>query len=174
MKRSPRPSRSRAAFSLLELVAAAALTASLMAASMIVIRTSHAAWLAHEGDLERASAAEAVVRHISRSVRQADAVVAISGSSDTTGAIELLDEDGGTNTWTHTGTSDGIVEYNATGALLAEGIDQLVLTGYEADGSTEAAEPSDIQLVKISASVTLPRNGGQSRTVTCFCWLRSW
>ncbi|MEN1680104.1 MAG: hypothetical protein AAGJ46_10960 [Planctomycetota bacterium] len=174
MSPSPPHRRTRRGFSLLELTAAAALTASLMAGSMIVIRTSHAAWLAHEGDLVQSASAEAVVRHISRAVRQAESVVSITASSNTAGKLELLDIDGNVNSWAHTGTADGIVEYNAAGALLAEGIDELSFAGYEADGATLAGAPTEVQMVKVTAKVTLPRGGGQTRTVTCCCWVRSW
>lgn len=156
------------------MLAATAITATLMASSMVVIRSSYAAWQAHEGDMVKTAAADAVLRHIIRNVRQAVSVSAITASSDTAGRLEVLNSSGGTDYWDHTGTSAGEVEFNASGALLADGIDQLVFTGYEADGVTTTTTPEDVQLVRCTVTVTLPRGVGQTRTVSCCAWVRSW
>lgn len=158
---------------MIELTAAAAISATLMVGSILVIRSSHAAWLAHEGDAAQAAAAEAVVRHVSRAVRQAGAVVSISGAAETAGWLQLADADGVVHYWEHTGTAEGFVDYNAPGARLARGIDRLVFTGYTAEG-VAAATPSDVRLVEVLAQVTMPRGAGQTRLVTCRAWLRSW
>lgn len=153
---------------------AAAITATLMASSMVVIRSSYTSWQAHEGDMQKAAAADAVVRHIVRNLRQAVAVYSITGASDTTGRLELTNSSGSTVYWEHTGTSDGIVVYNGSGVLLAEGIDELIFTGYEADGTTVTTVPQDVHLIKATVRVTLPRGAGQTRTVSCCGWVRSW
>lgn len=174
MKQLQRSSSIRRGFSLLELMAAATITATLMVSSMVVIRSSYAAWAAHEGDMVKTSAADAVLRHIIRNLRQAASVSSLSDPSDTTGRLELIDADGATHYWEHTGTSDGIVEYNASGAVLAEGIDSLVFTGYESDGVTTTVVADDVHLVRCAITVTLPRGAGESRTVSCCGWIRSW
>lgn len=156
------------------MMAAAAITATLMASSMVVIRSSYAAWQAHEGDMARTAAADAVLRHIVRNIRQATAVTAITDPSDATGRLDLTNASGGAEYWEHTGTADGYVVYNASGAVLAEGIDTLVFTGYEADGATTTTTAADVQLVRCTVTVTLPRGAGATRTVSCCGWLRSW
>lgn len=172
-----RPNRTnidrRCAFSLLELLAAATITATLMVSSMVVIRSSYAAWQAHEGDFTAASSADAVLRHIMRAVRQSEGVTAMTDSSDTTGRLDLV-VDGTALYWEHTGTSDGYVVYNSPTSIVASAIDSLIFTGYRADGVTVTTDPSEIQLIHCTVSVTMPRGGGQTRTVSCMAWLRSW
>ncbi|MEM6331572.1 MAG: prepilin-type N-terminal cleavage/methylation domain-containing protein [Planctomycetota bacterium] len=163
-----------AGFSLIELLAAVAITGTLMASSMVVIRSSYAAWQAHEGDLERTEAAYAVLRHIVRGIRQADGVASVTAASDTTGKLELVTAGGSNVYWEHTGTGDGVVVYNGTTGVLAMGIDQLSFTAYEADGATATTTADDIQLIRCTAKVTLPRGAGQTRTVTSYGWIRSW
>lgn len=156
------------------MMAAAAITATLMASTMVVIRSSYAAWEAHEGDLEKTAAADAVLRHLVRAIRQADSVSSITDSTDTTGRLDLLNASGGTDYWEHTGTADGVVVYNAAGAVLAEGIDSLVFTGYEADGTTTTTTAADVHLIRCTVTVTLPRGAGETRTASCCGWVRSW
>lgn len=169
-KTRPRP----LGFSLLELTAAMTITATLMASSMVVIRSSYAAWEAHEGDLVKAEAAQAVLRHIVRGIRQSTGVVSITAASDATGRLELLDAASANQYWEHTGTADGVVVYSAAGAVLAKGIDELYFTGYEADGVTPTTTASDVQLIRCTTRVTLHRGGGQTRTLSCYGWIRSW
>lgn len=158
----------------MEMVAATAITSSLMVSSMVVVRSSYAAWQAHQGDVDRLVSADAVLRHVVRGIRQAAEVSAITDSTNTTGRLDLVNAAGGTDYWEHTGTGDGYVVYNAAGAILAEGINQLTFVGYEADGVTETTTPEDVQLIKCTVQVTLPRGAGQIRTVSCQGWLRSW
>ncbi len=174
MRPLPLPNRRQGGFSLLEMLAATAITGTLMASSMIVVRSSYAAWQAHEGDLVKAEAAQAVLRHVVRGIRQAGSVVSISAASDTTGRLEMLDASSNSIYWEHTGTAEGVVVYSDSGARLASGIDELSFVGYEADGVTATTTPAEIQLIRCTVRVTLPRGAGQSRTVSCYGWIRSW
>ena len=155
-------------------MAAVTIAATLMASSMVVLRSSFATWHAHEGDLVQMANADAVLRHIVRGIRQADSVVSITDGADTTGKLEMRDAAGATIYWEHTGGFTGEVVYNAAGSLLARDIDELIFVGYEADGVTATTNPNKVQLIHCSVKVTLPRGAGQTRTLSCYGWVRSW
>jgi hypothetical protein len=50
----------------------------------------------------------------------------------------------------------------------------LNFVGYEADGVTATTAVDDIQVVKCTVTVTLPRGSGVTRTLSCRAWIRSW
>lgn len=160
--------------SLLEVMAAATITAMLMASAVVVLRSSYALWQAHDADFEQAENAHAVLRHIVRSVRQASEVTSITVPADDSGELGLTlasgvqiaytaDAPGSVWHWTYPGP---------TQAVLTPSIDSLAFAGYQADGVTLAADPADVQLVKATATVTMPT--GSARTMSCSAWLRSW
>jgi hypothetical protein len=148
---------------------------SVMTAAGVVLRGSYAAWRAHQDDLERIESAHATVRHIVRKLRQAQRVTAISASSATAGSISLLMPTGETLAWARSGGNNQ-VDYGVTTAsnLLAENITELSFTGYKGDAVTTTTTPSEIQAVKCTAKISLPRTTGGARTISCWGWLRSW
>lgn len=161
--------------SLLEVLTATTLMATMMASSMVVLRGGYAAWQAHETDLERAESANAVLRHIVRQLRQATAVVAVTPSSDTSGALSLTMASGDTYVWDHNaGTGQVLFGVTSATSLLADHIDTLTFYAYEADGVTATTVAADTHLVRCVATVTMPHNGGTGRTVSCTGWVRSW
>jgi prepilin-type N-terminal cleavage/methylation domain-containing protein len=165
----------RRGFSLLELVISASMLAVLMVAIGGVLRTSRQAWEAHEGDYQRLDALHATVRHIVRSVRQADGVTEISAAGDTSGRLGLLLVDGSTVVWDHDSITSK-VNYGVTTPtnLLAENITTLRFTGYRADGVTATTTTNLVQNIMIEASVTLPREAGGTKTISSWAWVRSW
>jgi type II secretory pathway component PulJ len=169
------PTNRRRGFSLLELVISASMLAVLMIAIGGVLRTSRQAWEAHEGDYRRLEALHATVRHIVRSIRQADSVTEISAASDLSGRLGLLLADGSTVVWDHD-SSTSKVNYGVTTPtnLLAENITTLKLTGYKADGTTATATASQVQNILIEASITLPRESGSTKAISSWAWVRSW
>ncbi len=159
---------------LLEVMAAATITASMMASTVVLLRSSYAVWRAHDEDHEQAENAHAVLRHIVRSLRQASAVTSITDPSDDAGEIGFVtaagtkivytaDAPGAVWRWTYPGP---------VASALAPNIDSLVFAGYEADGVSLAATPDEVQLVKVTARTTMPT--GAARTVSCSAWIRSW
>ncbi len=172
-----KPLRTRRGLTLFEVMTATTMMATLMASSVVLVRSSYSVWQATEADLERAENAYAVLRHVVRNVRQASAVSAISTASDTAGSLSLLMDTGDTRLWARNAGTDQVfygVAPSSADQLLVESIDELLFVGYEADGVTATTTPADIQMIHCIARITMPAGGGQSRTVSCKAWLRSW
>jgi hypothetical protein len=146
-----------------------------MASVVVVMRTGYAVWNAEQADIDALENAYAMLRHFVQQMRQADSVTAISAPSDTSGDLSFLTATGATRSWTHNGAPKEIYFDNGAGSgLLANGIDTLTFTGYEADGVTETTVVNDIQVVECAVQVTLPQGAGVTRTVSCHAWIRSW
>lgn len=165
------PARHRGV-TLLEVMTAVSLSAMLMASSFVVLRSSYAAWTAHEADLDRAANATAVLRHIIQHARQATSVSAISGPADTSGSMTVIRADGSTLHWNHSDTRVTLAVDSATAQPLANDIQQLSFEGYEADGTTPTIEPDNVQALRTIVTTQLPSGG--TRSVSSFTWLRSW
>lgn len=160
--------------SLLEVLAAATLMATLMASSMVVLRGSYTAWLTHEADLERLESAYALLRHVTRDIRQAQAVASISDATSPSGSLELLMADGSSFHWEHQPlTNEVLFGMTTPTSLLADNIDEFTLIGYDAD-EVATAVIGDIRSVRCEVTVTLPNSASTTRTVSCTAWLRSW
>jgi prepilin-type N-terminal cleavage/methylation domain-containing protein len=172
---SPAPVLRRRGMSLLEMMVATAMLATLMASVVVVMRSGYAVWNAQEADIDVLENGYGVLRHFVQQIRQADSVTAISAASDTTGDVSILTATGVTRTWAHNGAQEQVYFDNGTNNhLLANNIDTLTFTGYEADGVTPTTVVDDIQVVRCAVQVTLPHGGGVSRTITCRAWVRSW
>jgi hypothetical protein len=108
-------------------------------------------------------------------MRQADSVTIISLPSDTTGDLAFITATGIVRSWAHNGGTKEVHFNNGlSNQLLAKNIDAFTLSAYEADGVTPTIVVDDVQMVRCAVQVTLPRGGGQTRTVTCQAWIRSW
>ena len=162
---------------LLELMAATTITATLMGSVVVLVRSSYSIWEAHEADMERADVANATLRHLVRSVRQATAVTAISTAGDTSGNLSLTTETGETWSWQHTGAGTQVlfgIAPSSTDQVLASNVDALTFVGYEADGTTTTTTVEDIHSIQCTVQVTMPAAGGSTRLVSSRAWLRSW
>ena len=165
----------RRALSLLELMVATAMMATLMTSVVVVMRSGYAVWNAQEADVDVLENGYGVLRHFVQQLRQADSVSAISAPSDTSGDLSFLTVSGTTRTWSHNGAPKEVYFNNGTSnQLLAKDIDTLSFSAYEADGVTETTAVADIQMVKCTVEVTLPQGGGVTRTISCRAWIRSW
>jgi type II secretory pathway pseudopilin PulG len=161
--------------SLLEMMVATAMMATLMTSVVVVMRSGYAVWNAQEADVDALENGYGVLRHFVQQLRQADSVSAISAPSDTTGDLAFVTVSGTTRTWTHNGAPEQVFFNNGTSnQMLARGIDTLTFTGYEADGVTATTVVADIQVVKCTVQVTLPQGGGVPRTISGRAWIRSW
>jgi type II secretory pathway pseudopilin PulG len=165
----------RGGLSLVEMMAATTIMATLMASVVVVLRSGYASWNAQEADIDVLENAYGVLRHFVQQLRQADSISAISAPIDTTGDLSFVTVTGTTRNWSHNGGPKQVYFNNGTAnQLLARDIDSLSFTAYEADGVTETLDVDDIQVVKCTVQVTLPRGGGQVRTISGRAWIRSW
>jgi type II secretory pathway pseudopilin PulG len=161
--------------SLLEMMTATAIMAALMATVVVVVRSGYAAWNAQEADIDRLENAYGVLRHVAQQLRQANSVTAISAAASTTGSLSFLPASGATRTWSYnSGTSEVYFNNGASNQALAKTINSVNFVGYKADGATPTTTVDDIQMVKCTVSVTLPRGSGVTKTVSCRAWIRSW
>ena len=175
MKAWPEANAPRGGFSLLEMMVATAIMATLMTTMVVVIRSGYAVWNAQEQDIAISDSGNAVLRHFVRELRQATAVTAISAPSSTTGSLSILTASGGTKSWSFNSGQLQVMFNNGTSTqVLAPSINELTFVGYEADGVTATTVVDEIQVVKCMVKVTLTQGGGQTRTVACRAWVRSW
>lgn len=165
----------RRGMTLLELVIASAMMAMLLTAVSLVLRTGRQAWEAHEADYTRLEGLHATLRHMVRQVRQSDSVAAISAANSNSGFLTLVMPDGSTVAWQHDSSSNS-VKCGVTTAdqLLSNNITGLNIVGYKPDGVTTTTVPSEIQSLKISVTVQLPRETNATRTYSSKAWIRSW
>lgn len=163
-----RPLR-RLGMTLLEIVIASTLLTGIVAGVSLVMRTGYTSWSARDGDLKKIEAAQATIRHVVRSVRQAKGIISISGT-----ALSLAMPAGQTRAWSYNAAASTVYFGIPTATnILAEGISGFTLTGYRADGTTVTSSPAQIQLIKVQVQVSLPRDVGGSRTISCLAWVRS-
>jgi prepilin-type N-terminal cleavage/methylation domain-containing protein len=174
MRRTDR--QRRRGFTLVEAIAATAIMATLTTASFALLRTANTAWLRHRDDTGARREAVVALQHITRRVRQAIRVTAISAASDASGALTLLMTGNATAMWDHDSGTNRIL-YGTTSAnnFLAPGITALTFVGLKADGSTTTVEPDLIHAVRttINYAVTRP-SGTVAETLSSTAWLRSW
>ncbi len=173
MASRPRPRNCRRAFTLLEVVVAAGMMAALMTAGMVLLRTSQSVWEGYQDDHDRLEAGHAVVRHVVRHVRQADAITSLKPADDGTGRLTITTPSGEEYTWGLAGTAAQLAVDGVRGPL-ALGISTLEFVGYEADGVTVAATETDVQCVECTVTVQLPRTSGETRTIRGRAWRRGW
>lgn len=167
-----RPPAVRRGVSLLEVMASVAISATLMTSSFVVLRSSYAAWQAHEADLDRAAEANAVLRQLIQSVRQSTGVLSVSGEGNSTGTMTVNLADASEITWGLSGSQVTHQVDAGSTTPVANDINGLEFVGYEADGATTTTNGPDIRSIRCSVTTNLPAGG--TRTVSSHVWLRSW
>jgi len=157
------------------MMVATTIMATLMTSVVVVVRSGYAAWNAAEADVDVLENAYGVLRHFVQQLRQAKSVKTMSHPSDTSGYLFFATADGTIRSWSHNSSLKEVLFDNGiSSGLLANNIDAISFIGYEADGSTPTTQVDDVQVVKCSVQVTLPRSTGSARTISCRAWLRSW
>jgi prepilin-type N-terminal cleavage/methylation domain-containing protein len=167
---------SRTAFTLVEMIAATAIMATLTTASFALVRTANDAWRRHRDDSLQRAQATAALQHMVRRIRQATQVTAISPSADMSGYFTLQMADGTIAMWDHNGGT-GQVLYGTSTAnnLLAEGITAANFTGLTANGLATTTDASKIHAVRCLVTYSLSRpTGPVTESVSCLAWLRAW
>jgi hypothetical protein len=155
------------------LITTVAMMATIVSSATLVLRSTQTAWAMHASDQSRLDAAYATLRHVSRMVRQAESVTAISASGDTSGALTVVLSTGQTVVWDHAG-SDVSYGVNTPTSLLATGVSALSFVGYEADGVTATTVPGDVKSVVCTVTVALERTSTPTRTISSRMWIRAW
>lgn len=165
--------RKSCGFSLLELLVAASMMASIVTAATMVLRSTQTSWTMHASDQDKLSAAYGTLRHLTRGVRQAESISAISTAGDLSGSLTVLLSSGQTVIWDHSGTQ---VNYGISTptSLLADGVSELSFVGYKADGVTTTTTPAEVQSILCTVKVSLERTSTPTRTLSCRVWLRAW
>ncbi len=156
---------------LFEVMATLALSASLMASTMVVLRSSHAAWKSHGEELEPAFSQNAVQRYVTQHTRQANSVTAISIATDTSGTLTILKSDGTTYKWDYDSGSVICSINGASAEPIADNISTLAFIGYDSS-QTPTTDPNEIRSVACQVGIIQPTGG--SRTTSSYSWLRSW
>lgn len=162
----------RNGFSLLELLVATTLLVSMVTAVSVLLRVNYDQWLEYRNGCLRQESATGVLRHLVRQIRQAESVVAVSPSSDTSGSLSVRMPSGETVVWEHSGTN---VRYGVTAPtqLLGNHISGLTFVGLQGDGVTPAADVLNVQCVQITVAYTLPDRTPSARSLTTTAWVRA-
>lgn len=172
--RPKQAAKTRRGLSLLEMMAATAIMATLTASVVVVMRSGYAVWNAQEADLDVLDNGYGVLRHFVTQMRQASSVSSITAPGNTQGSMAFTNSTGVTRTWARNASSDVYFNNGASNQLLARNINSLTFTGYKADGITATTTLTDIQVVQCQVQITLPRGAGVTRMLTTRAWIRSW
>src|SRR5436305_14607697 len=96
MSRKRAAKHRRYALSLLEMMAATAIMASVTAAVVVVMNTGFAVWSAQEADIDVLENGYGVLRHFCRQMRQATGIGAITAAGSTNGSLSFTSAAGAT------------------------------------------------------------------------------
>src|SRR5437868_10108128 len=113
-----RVANTRRGLSLLEMMAATAIMATVTAAVVVVMNTGFAVWSAQEADIDVLENGYGVLRHVCRQMRQATAITAITAASNTTGSLSFTTTAGATCTWARDVSSNVYYNNGASNQLL--------------------------------------------------------
>lgn len=159
---------SRTGVTLLEVMTAVGISATLMASSFVVLRSCYAAWEAHEADSQESIAVTALASHIVRQARQS---TSIDNTGFYPGTITMTHADGSVMTWTEDGDS---ITYSVNGSdpeVLVQGVDYFFPFALTPDG-TNTFQYDEAKMVRLFIASDLPQGGFKSVFVSG--WLRSW
>ena len=165
-----------AGMSMLELVVAMTMMATLSTPTRVLLRTSQSAWSRHQADYARRLNAVAAARQMVRQIRQAASVTAISAATDVSGTLSIERSNGDIYVWDHDNGADQVLfGQNTATDPLADSITALSFTGYKADGTTATVAPELIYSVRCELSYEVERpSGPATEQITTQAWLRRW
>ena len=163
----------RRGLSLLEVMVALAVMVMLLGPVIALLRSSQQVWKEREQDHAALEAAHATVRHVTRTLRQATRVDAISSPSDTTGRLSVRMPDNRLLVWERRGDSVFFGQ-DAADSLLALNIEGLWFVGYGPDGVSPTTSARDIRFVQTFARVRLDREHEPLQTISSKVWIRAY
>src|SRR5262245_31366173 len=120
----------RNGLSLLELMAATAIMATITASVVVVMRSGYAVWNAQEADIDVLENGYGVLRHFVTQMRQGTAVSSITASNNTLGNLQFTTSTGVTRTWARNASNEVYFNNGTSNQLLAKNINSLTFTGY--------------------------------------------
>ncbi len=152
-----RRSHAARAMTLLETMLAMSLLTMIALLGAQGLRTTWQAWDMQDNRSTKYQFLEGTLAHITKHLRSARDIVAISAATDTSGSLTIALPDATVVTWDHDAALHR-VRYGATppGDLLANDIDTLKFEGFEIDGITPTVVPADIRMIRTTASFTVP------------------
>src|SRR5262249_46283598 len=112
----------RRGLSLLEMMAATTIMATITASVVVVMRSGYAVWNAQEADIDVLENGYGVLRHFVTQMRQATGVTAITASNNTTGSLTFAPASGSGRTWARNSSNDVYFNNGTSNQLLAKNI----------------------------------------------------
>ncbi|MCA9136317.1 MAG: hypothetical protein KDB00_06155 [Planctomycetales bacterium] len=161
---------------MLELIVAASMMAAVMTSLSLVMRSTRQCWETLDTEYAATHQMHAVTRHFVRAAREAKTVTSIK--PDGSGITMTLADDSPIS-WEWRNSYHGnkhvvLLTTTAGSSVLAHGIDALAFRGFGTDGVTQISEPDDIQVVEVTATVTIPRSHVAQRSAVGKVFIRLW
>ena len=164
----------RRGVTLLEVVMAGTLAASLLATAHAVLRTVHAAAESLGREADVLHHADQALRFITRRCRGAARVTAI----DPVGFPFRVAVDGGELEFSHWAAEERVqfrdLRVGPDAHTVADHVTGFAAAFYEADAVTPTTDPAAARLIEITLTVDLPRDHAPARTVSGRVWVRPW
>lgn len=179
-RRSPPGRAVRRGFSLVELMAATAITASLSGAGVVLLRTSYALWRQHEAEMTVRMEVLDALRHFVRNARQGRPVGQLSAASDS--SLTLLVPAATANvppllakTWRHDAVAQSLTYEDADGVeTLARNVVDVSFS-YVTRDAVATFDPALARGVAAEVVYRRPQQGSfVQETARMNAWFRIW
>lgn len=165
--------RASTALTLLEMVIALAIMATIFAAILPLFRSIQNSWDSKQAAAETVQNGRVLIDHLNRNLAKAVKITAVSDSATTIGYIQFEDNDGNNLEYD---IASSYVRFGVAGDLsgLAGPARQLQFTCYDAsDFSTPITDVNDIRFVEVKTTLTNSATMGQDKTFTTSVYLRT-
>ena len=171
-KTRPLPATS-SGLTMLEMVIALAIMATVFAAILPLFRNIQNSWDSKQAAAEALQNGRVLIDHLNRNLAKAVKITAVSDSAANDGYIQFEDNDG--NNFKYD-IANSYVRFGFVGSLsdLAGQVSQLQFTCYDADDfSTPITDANHIRSVKVQTTLTNSATLGQDKTFTASVYLRT-
>ncbi len=165
--------RASTALTLLEMVIALAIMATVFAAILPLFRSIQNSWDSKQAAAETVQNGRILIDHLNRNLAKAVKITAVSDSATTIGYIQFEDNDGNNLEYD---IANSYVRFGVVGDLsdLAGPVSQLQFTCYDAnDFGTPITDVNHIRSVKVETMLTNSATMGQDKTFTTLAYLRT-
>ena len=165
--------RASTALTLLEMIIALAIMATVFAAILPLFRSIQNSWDSKQAAAETVQNGRVLIDHLNRNLAKAFKIIAVSDPATTTGYIQFEDNDGNNLEYD---IANSYVRFGFAGDLsdLAGPASRLQFTCYDAsDFSTPITDVNDIRFIKVETTLTNSATMGQDKTFTTSVYLRT-